>query len=232
MTVLADVQKLEPGKLIELLEADLTPFGGEVLRFHGYAAGGVIIWNGEEYTGWPLEASGFERTGAQPPRPRLLLGNVNGAITSLCLLYEDLVGAIVTRRRTFHKYLDAANFDGGNPDADPDEEFPPEIWIVDRKSNETPEGVEFELASAMEFNDAQLPGRQIITNFCPWIAIGGYRGPFCGYTGDPVAMRDDTPTSDPALDRCGGRVVSCKLRFGEAGALPYGGFAAAGLIRG
>lgn len=233
MTINADVQKLEPGALVDLLEADLTEFGGDLLRFHGYPAGGSIWWNGEEYSAWPLECSGFERTGTQPPRPSMKVGNVNGSISALCQLYDDLVGAIVTRRRTLRKYLDAVNFEGGiNPDADPTEEFPPEIWIVDRKSNEAPEAVEFELASAMEFNNAQLPGRQIIANFCPWVAIGGYRGPFCGYTGPPVAKRDDTPTSDPTLDRCGGRLVSCKLRFGELGELPFGGFPAAGLVRG
>ena len=232
MTINTDVQKLEPGSLIELLEADLTAFDGEVLYFHGYASGGTITWTGQEYSAWPVKAEGFERTGAQPARPRLTIGNVNGAISSLCLLYDDLVGAIITRRRTFRKYLDAVNFEGGiNPDADPDEEFPPEIWFVDRKSNETPEGVEFELASALEFNNAQLPARQIIANFCSWVVIGGYRGPYCGYAGPPVAKADDTPTSDPALDRCGGRLTSCKLRFGENGALPTGAFPAAGLVR-
>lgn len=231
MTVNADLQKLEPGAEVRLYDLDLTMFGEDVMRFHGYP-GGVIVWKGETYTPWPINASGFERTGNQPPRPRLQVGNVDGSITSLCMLYDDLVGAIITQRRTFKRYLDAVNFEGGvNPEADPDEEFPLEIWFVDRKANETVEAVEFELASAMEFNNAQLPGRQIIANFCPWVAIGGYRGPYCGYTGGPVAKRDDTPTSDPDEDRCGGRLTSCKLRFGESAALPYGGFPAAGLIR-
>ena len=232
MTVNADLQKLEPGAEVRLYDLDLTIFGEEMLRFHGHN-GGVIVWQGNEYYPWPLQATGFERTSQQPPRPSLQVGNIDASITSLCSLYDDLLGAKVTQRRTFKKYLDAVNFEGGvNPDADPDEEFPPEVWYIDRKANETAEFVEFELASAMEFQNAQLPGRQIVANFCPWVAIGGYRGPYCGYTGGPVAKVDDTPTSDPNLDRCGGRLTSCKLRFGESAPLPFGGFPAAGLIRG
>jgi lambda family phage minor tail protein L len=227
----SDQQKLEPGAIIELFELDGTAFGADYMRFHGHSDG-LIVWNGEDYGPWAIKAEGFARTGAQPPRPRLSVGNINGSISSLCMLYEDLVGAVLIRRRTFKKYLDAVNFPGGiNPDADPDQQFPAELWFVDRKTNETPEAVEFELASAMEFSNAQLPGRLIIANVCSWLAIGGYRGPNCTYSGPPVAKRDDTPTADPLLDRCGGRLTSCKLRFGEAGKLPTGAFPAAGLIR-
>jgi len=42
---------------------------------------------------------------------------------------------------------------------------------------------------------------------------------------------DDVATDDPARDQCGGRVRSCKLRFGQDKPLPYGGFPAAGLLR-
>src|SRR3546814_18403294 len=62
--------------------------------------------------------------------------------------------AKLTRRRTLAKYLD------GMPDADPDEEFPPEIWFIEQKVGETSEAVEFELASAMDFQGVQLPRRQ------------------------------------------------------------------------
>ena len=42
---------------------------------------------------------------------------------------------------------------------------------------------------------------------------------------------DDQPTSDPANDRCGKRLASCKLRFGAYAELPFGGFPGVGLIR-
>ncbi|MOA68760.1 Phage minor tail protein L [compost metagenome] len=59
---------------------------------------------------------------------------------------------------------------------------------------------------------------------------GGYRGADCGYTGAARFDEHDEPTSDPAKDRCGGRLSSCKLRFGEHSELPHGGFPAVSLI--
>lgn len=35
MTIEADIQKLEPGALIELFELDMTSLSGDILRFHG-----------------------------------------------------------------------------------------------------------------------------------------------------------------------------------------------------
>lgn len=233
MSINQDVQKLEPGALIEFYELDTTLAGlAEIARFHGMPDRNSLWWDGEEYHPWPITSEGFDLTSDQPPTPKLAVGNINLSITALCLAYDDLVGAKLTRRRTFAKYVDAINFPSGvNPDADPTQEMPPEIWYIERKSAETPEAVEFELASALDFNGVQLPRRKILASRCMWISIGGYRGPYCGYAGPAVATADDTPTSDPALDRCGGRVASCKLRYGENNPLPYGGFPAAGLMR-
>lgn len=119
----------------------------------------------------------------------------------------------------------------GNPDADPTEEMPQEVWYIEQKIDETNESVTFELSSALDFGDVQLPRRQIVANVCMWLTIGGYRGPYCGYTGSAYFDKDDNPVADPALDRCGGRVNSCKCRFGENNPLPYGSFPAADLIR-
>ena len=39
------------------------------------------------------------------------------------------------------------------------------------------------------------------------------------------------PVSDPALDRCGGRVSDCKKRFGEYAVINFGGFPSADRVR-
>jgi len=39
-----DVQTLEPGALVELLELDATVIGGDLLRFHGYTQVGSVWW--------------------------------------------------------------------------------------------------------------------------------------------------------------------------------------------
>jgi len=118
-----------------------------------------------------------------------------------------------------------------NPTADPNEHFLDEIWFIERKVAEDKQTVEFELTTAIDLNGEQLPGRQVIAGVCGWLIRGGYRGPYCGYNGPAVADANDVPTTDPSRDQCGGRVGSCKLRFGADKPLPYGGFPAAGLLR-
>lgn len=241
MSITADVQRLEPGALVRLYELDCTGIGGDILRFHGHTQVGPIYWQGNEYSPWAIEASDFARTGdAQQPSPTLSVGNIGqdqdgkpvpGVISSLCVALDDLVGAVLTVRETLGQYLDAANFPEGNPGADPAQELPLEVWIVEQKTSETPEIVEFELSNSLSFDGRQLPGRQIVAGICPWLWIGGYRGPYCQYTGNRYFDAQDNPTSDPAQDRCGGRLTSCKLRFGETKPLSFGGFPAADSLR-
>jgi len=231
MTVTADIQKLDPGSFIELFELNALNIGGSILRFHAHTQVGPIFWQGLEYAPWPIESEGFIRTGDKLATPLIRASNLQGALTALVLTLDDLIGARLIRRRTMVKYLDAVNFPGGNPSADPLQELAPELWFLERKTQETSSVIEWELASALDFQGVKLPRRQILTNFCQWIVIGGYRGPYCGYIGPPVALPDDTPTADPLLDDCGGRLSSCKLRFGATNPLPFGSFPAADLVR-
>ncbi|GAP66832.1 hypothetical protein MBSD_n2147 [Mizugakiibacter sediminis] len=227
MTFKADIQTLEPGELVELFEVDATAISGDLLRFHAYTQIGSIWWQGNEYSPWPITAEGFELQPSKPPVPMLTVANIDGSISAICLQYQDMVGAVVTRHRTLGKYLDAANFGGTNPTADPTQEMPPDKWFIERKAAETSTAVQFELSSALDFNGVQLPRRVIIAGQCPWV----YRSAECGYTGPAVADASDNPTSDPALDVCGKRLSSCKLRFGANNPLPFGGFPAASLTR-
>ena len=361
MTIQQDVQKLEPGALVELFVLDATTQGGGVVRFHKDTTFGSIWWQGEEYSPWPIEASGFSKTTEKPPTPKLMIGNVDGSISVLCRALDDLAGAKIVRKTTFARYLDARNFPGPNryqdssftvpathnamagvtigdngielnrtttdvrygqlvtgltvgktytvtldiasnnipvsnmievrvgsshssstvalrpipqllvgrfqttfvatatshwvtvwnkspnsklvvrqtlvqeagvnPEADYNQHFEDETWFIERKVTETKELVEFELASPLDLNGVQLPRRQIVANYCSWKSIGGYRGPYCGYTGVPVADKDDNPTNNPALDDCSGRLSSCRLRQWPGGVLNFGGFPAAGLMR-
>lgn len=236
-----DIQKLEPGEVVNLFELDLTSIGGPTQRFHGYSVSGIIYWQGNSFYPWPIEANGFGRTSdAKQPQPTLSVGNIGmdeagepipGMITSLCLQYDDLVGGKLLRYQTLSKYLDAENFPDGNPEADPNEFLPTEIWIVEQKTNETADIVEFSLSSPLDFSGKMLPKLQIIANICPWLWEGGYRGPYCNYVGTAMFDIDGNPTIDATLDKCGGRVSDCKKRFAaeqgvseDAAVLNFGGF--------
>ena len=241
--ILEDVQSMTPGNLITLYEIDCRSIGGDVERYHAHNDG-IITWQGKQYYPWPIKASDFERTGSsQQPNPTLSVANVGeidgeqvtGVVSALCLALDDLRGATLTRKRTFAKYLDAVNFGGNNPTADPTEHFPDERWIISQKQSETRELVTFVLSSPLQVNDQQLPSREIIANVCGWLVKagpnGGYRGAWCGYTGSRMFDINGNPVSDPALDRCGGRVSDCKKRFGQYAVINFGGFPSADRVR-
>lgn len=232
MALSDEILKLAPSGMVELFEIDFTPLGGTLVRFcNGKNFNNQdVIWKGNVYQARAIEAKGFHRDAqGRIPRPKVTMSNVAGIVTELIKsLGGDVTGVRFTRRRTLIKFLDAANFVGNvNPDADPTQEFPQETWVVDRKSLETKQVIEFELSSPFDRPGSFLPARQIIPNCCNWV----YRKEGCGYTGGPVADEKDVPTSDPDKDKCSHSLVGCKLRYGEDGVLPYGGEPTAGAYR-
>lgn len=230
MSVQAELQKLAPDAIIELFEIDLTPFGGDEMYFHS----GVnelfspLVWGGNTYAPWPMKATGFQKSGkGRQGRPKISVANITGLITGLVNDFDDLVGAKVTRKQTFRKYLDAVNFESGvNPTADPDAYMSIERFIVERKTVEDDMMVEFELANPLDLPNVKIPGRVIVNNICPSV----YRSGECGYTGGAVADTQDQPVTSLAQDSCGKRLSSCKLRFGANNELPFGGFPATNII--
>ena len=159
-------------------------------------------------------AAGYEKnTTGQIAQPSLTVANVLGTFTQVISSLDDLVGAKVTRRRTLGKYLD------GQPEADSTQEFPLDVFFIERKTAENALTITWQLASVLDLEGLLLPKRIITQNYCQW----KYRSSECGYTGGPVAESDDTPTSNPLLDVCGKRVQSCQLRFPNQ-SLPFGGF--------
>jgi len=242
MSFTQDIQQLEPGSLVQLIEVDGTDFGMDtVLRFHAYnlstegwksfAADNLpsIIWQGKEYDPHPYELSGLEMSssGSQPV-PKLSVSNVGNFVAALCLQFDDLVKAKVKIHTTMAKYLDAANWTGGNASANPQEERV-QLFYVNAKTAETRSVVEFELCSPFDIQSLQLPSRQI-TPVCTWCMRGWYRtGTGCDYAGNRYFTKDGTPTTDPSKDVCGGRLADCKARCGEDQPLPFGGFPAANL---
>ena len=232
--VYEDLSVLEPNAIIELfqLHLDATLHGSsDIYYFHNgvnAAVTGNVVWNGQSYVRLPLEATGFDYSSSGSlPRPKLAVSNIGMYITEILLdvnritTGNDLGGAKVVRIRTLKKYLD------GQAGADPHAKFPDEIWYVDRKSNENRAVVEFELASKFDLVGVMLPRRQIIANVCQWV----YRGGECGYTGSNYFNTQDQVVGTLALDACGKRISSCKLRFGATAELPFGSFPGAGLSK-
>lgn len=219
----------QQGAMLDLFEADLTPLGGSLLRFYGgvNGSGQPVTWKGQKYTPYPIKMEGFEmRQAGTYARPTLTVSNLDGSITGINRDFDDAVGMRVVRRQVPVKYLDAVNFTGGNPLADPTQEAV-SWFLVEEMTEENDETVTYSLASPVDCDQAVVPGRTILADVCQWV----YKGAECGYTGGPVADERDKPTSDAKLDRCSHRYDGCRLRFPRPAVLPISCFPGCEKIR-
>jgi lambda family phage minor tail protein L len=224
--IVSDLQGVAPSQVIELFELQLKAAlhgNNDIYRFHAgvnaKAAAGAIVWSGNSYQAYPVEADGFEYSGeGQLPRPRLRVSNQLGLITTILIAVNtitpgnDLIGAKLTRIRVLAKHVDAVNFPNNtNPygTPDPTAEFPREVYYIARKNSETRDIVEFELAAAFDLAGIRAPRRLCIANMCNWV----YRSAECGYTGAAYFDADDQSVATLAADVCSKRLSSCELRF-------------------
>lgn len=182
---ISELQSLNNKSIIELFSIHLVQDlhgSTNVTRFHSGVnmnSNADIIWQGNTYTRFPVQADGFEYTGkGSLPRPVLTCSNALGTITALMLLanqttpFNDLQGAKVIRHRTMVQFIDAANFPHNkNPFGTPSTttELPQEIYYIDRKVIENRQIVQFELASALDLNQIRCPKLQVTRQQFPSI---------------------------------------------------------------
>lgn len=202
-----EVMQLSPSTIISLYEIDVTDLlidnqfifdensvseSETKLRFHNTNTFVVqkksIIWRGKEYIAAPIRITGFESTlqGALP-KPVMGISVSDQSVGAFSVLksylskLDDLVGAKVTRYKTFAKFLDQVNFNYHTPpqgfDPDITAEFPREVYYIERKSTENKFTLEFELASNLDVEGVRLPRRIVLKDRCPW----SYRGAGCCY---------------------------------------------------
>ena len=182
--VFSNLQDINPSAIIELFTLQLSTAlhgANTIYRFHAGSnlnANGQIVWAGNAYLRFPIQATGFAYQRGQIPRPKISISNALGTISAILLTVNqtttgnDLTGATVTRIRTMARFLDAANFSGGtNPlgTPDPTAEFKREIYKIDRKSTENREVVEFELAGSIDMAGVRAPKRQCTRAIFPSI---------------------------------------------------------------
>jgi len=187
MSLEIDVQQGWHDALVELFDLDLSPITGNAADVYYFTNqtkedGSAIVWQGNEYTALPIISSGYEKsTTGTIAQPSLTVANVLGTLSELVDQYDDLVGAKITRHRTLAKYLD------GEPGADALQEFPIDVFYIERKSEETALTITWTLASVLDLEGLKLPRRIITQNLCLW----KYRSSECGYTGAPLFSNRD-----------------------------------------
>lgn len=213
--IIREAQLLNPTALLELFEIDATNLGvPQVLRFYNgsNAVTQTVVFQGNAYNAFPIEITNFEfKVQGELPRPTLRVANVASTITALVLNYGDLVGAKVTRHRTFARYLDTQPSGAANPDADPNAEFPPDIYYIEQKTGENKLMVTFELATSLDVDNVMLPRRVITANTCSWV----YRGPDCGFANNDYIADSDNKNITPTRTYRGPYSSSVTYTYGD-----------------
>lgn len=195
MSLEIDVQQGWHDAIVEMFDIDLSPITGNANDLYYFTNqlgpnDEKIQWQGNTYEPLPIISAGYEKsTTGQIAQPTLTVANILGTFTELISQYDDLVGAKVTRRRTLGKYLD------GQAEADSLQEFPIDIYYIERKAEENALSITWELASILDLEGLKLPRRIIIQNLCLW----RYRSSECGYTGAPLFNQDDQLLSTTGL---------------------------------
>jgi lambda family phage minor tail protein L len=225
---------------VTLFRLDATSVGAAVYYFTPTAmsGGNSVTFGGQVYQAVDITMDGFEvNAGGVLPTPKMQIANSDLFIQSLVNQFGDLAGCEIRRVRTFGRFLD------GQPDADPTAFIGPDVFRVERKSDENPVYIEWELSAAIDQEGKMLPGRQFLRDICMRryrhynptasnAAADGYVYPTifpCKYTGSNAFDELGNPAL-PANDKCGRRLSDCKLRFRLEGGLPTGAFPGIGRV--
>lgn len=201
-----------------------------ILRFHNNIKvfNSYIIWQGKTFFPAPIMAEGFEITsrGVLPSPTLSLTSQTEEGIEALSIIrrvirkYGDIVGAKVTRIRTFAKFLDKNNFsDISSPDSqrgiyasnfpeeyepDPYAELPRDVFFVERKASEDKNSINYELSSSLDVEGVKLPRRVVTASKCGFT----YRGCGCFYEGDGNSAQS---LADHVYKKCGIRRTDLTL---------------------
>lgn len=180
-----ELQKPDPSSIIHLFELELvegthyaTGNPDSVKTTYCWHSGmtaagaGSIVYNSKTYDPMPIEAEGFDQKAGSNdsiPRPVLRVSNILSTVSTILIEVNkitagnDLLNAKVTRIETLAMFLD------GEPAANTNATSRDQIYIIDRKSTENREVVEFELSAIMDQPNVKLPKRQVLPRQFPGV---------------------------------------------------------------
>lgn len=229
------IQTPDLGGYVELFEFDLTKYGAGFYRLRKGDEGDTVTsvtWDGNVFNPWPIQTDGWEQSANGPtPRPSISLGNSSGVLTALVVNNNNLLGAKVTRIRTFERYLD------GEPEADTSQTYPLEVYRINSRSALNADVISWELASTLDQENRKLPGRQIMREFCPFVTrkwdgtAFDYTDTTCPFVGTALFDENGNTVTDEADEVFSKKLgTCCNVRFaGED--IPFGGFPGVARVR-
>lgn len=233
MTISTQIQLSNPDNMVTLYTLDTTMIGGTDIFYFTKRVRETtnILFGGFEYYPLDCDVTGFvwDARGALP-RPKITVSNVTGIWSGLVQSLNDLIGAKLTRIRTFEKYLD----DGATPDSLAT--LPLDIFTIEQKTRQNKVFIEWQLSSILDQSGRMLPGRLILRDVC----TNNYRvqtpldfdysNVTCPWVGSTYFDESDSP-GIKANDQCSRRLTGCQARFGENNVLPFAGFPGVAKVR-
>ena len=161
-TIESAVQEFSPGNLVELYVVDLIGVGWRLTRWaNARTSDTAITFDGDIYTPIAIEVDGFEWNGRGAiPTPTIRIFPSDG-IKAAMLAYGDFIGGKLTRIKTFSRFLD------GQPDANPEERFPDEIYFFEQKTAFNKNVVEWSLSSVLDQEGVIIPKVPFFKRYLP-----------------------------------------------------------------
>ena len=182
---ISELQKPNPSAIIQLYELELvegihyaTGNPDSVTTTYCWHSGmtaagaGSIVFNSKTYTPMPIEAEGFDQKSGQNDaiaRPVLRVSNLLSTVSTILIEVNkitpgnDLINAKLTRIETLAMFLD------GESTANTAATSRNQVFIVDRKSVENREVVEFELSAIWDLPNFKIPARQVLPRQFPGV---------------------------------------------------------------
>lgn len=180
-----ELQQPDPSSIIHLFELELiegihyaTGNPDNITTTYCWHSGmtaagaGSIVFNSKTYNPMPIEAEGFDqKSGSNDSiaRPVLRVSNLLSTVSTILIevnkitVGNDLLNARVTRIETLAMFLD------GQPAANTNATSRNQVFVIDRKSTENREIVEFELSAIIDQPNVKIPKRQVLPRQFPGV---------------------------------------------------------------
>lgn len=187
-----------------------------------------IVFGGQAFDFWPFSITGLTLSTGQASTPQITLVDIGGVITRLSLNHDQLLGAKVEIIDTFAKFLD----NGADPD--PDQKQVQSFYLDAQTGRNPGKQVTWDMSSPADLEGQVVPRRQIM-NMCEWALTGKYAsGDGCTWNLNKPGIKYYDERGNEVImmtmDRCGGEMADCQLRFGQglenpkSAVLDFGGF--------
>lgn len=231
---MVDIEPYSPGAVIVLVEVKVAKSTDVIRLTPSAAAGELILFDGDEYIGIPIEFNGFQSssTGALP-LPELTIGvareigDLSDTQTFLLRYLEshnELLASEIVVRQVFEKNLD----NGSDPNVNGLLSIA--SFFVEQLVSRNRDHVKFRLSSVLDQEDLILPRKRAVT-YCQHVyrtvtSTGSfdYSNVTCPYTGSAKFTEQGIATGYNDQDICAKTLTSCQLRYGSRGILPFDGF--------